>query len=211
MLIAKLAVSKNIIIHYFSVSDLVSMRWYKTKSYKSYLLSCLGASMAVLMGTQAKVSAQSFPGFEPTEIYQLAIPQQLTIPPIAQSEIALTSQSEAVKNPGDLFAPPQFNTVLLREFPNIWQMRVPIEDVDSLYATYEIKAQNGRDNAVSGEQRSDAALPLIIEPLPIVEISRDPDSNTALVQGGFRLRMDLSSTQFAGNYSGELTVIVDRR
>ncbi|WP_066425037.1 hypothetical protein [Anabaena sp. 4-3] len=187
------------------------MSWDKIKIYKSYLLGCLGASIAILIGIQLKASAQYFSGITPIEIYQLAIPQKLTIPPINPSEIAITSRSDTVKHSGDLSAPPPFNTSIVREYPNIWQIRVPVDEVDSLYATYELKAENGKDNAVTNEQRSDAALPIVIEPLPIVEISRDTDSNTALVQGGFRLTIDIANTPIAGNYAGELTVKVDRR
>ncbi|WP_026734434.1 hypothetical protein [Fischerella sp. PCC 9605] len=187
------------------------MSWHKIKICKGYLFSCLGLSTAILVWLQSQTQAQFISSVEPIEIYQLATPQILTIPPIRQSEITFTTKSESVNNPRDLLAPPLFNTSIVREFPRIWQMRVPLDQVDSLYATYDIRGQNGNDNAMSNEQHSDAAVPVVIEPLPIMEISRDPNSNTAVLQGGFRLKMDLSSSQFAGTYSGDLTVIVDRR
>lgn len=187
------------------------MSWHQVHSCKYYLLSSLGVSIAVLAWLQAPTSAQLTSTFAPTEIYQLAAPQRLTIPPIAQSEFALTTKSESVASQGDLFTPPQFNSVIIREFPNVWQMRVPVDQVNSLYAIYELKASNGNNNSVSSEQRSNSTVPVVIEPLPIMEISRDPNSNTALVQGGFRLKMDLSHSQVAGVYAGELTVVVDRR
>lgn len=184
------------------------MSWHKMKKYKRYLLAYLSTSVALLVGTQAQALGQFI---SPVEINQLAIPQNLTIPPITQSEISVAINGDQVTNPGDLFAPPQFNTLIVREFPNVWQMRVPIDQLDSLYATYELKAPNGSSNAVVSEQRSSAAMPVVVEPLPIMEISRDPNSNTAVVQGGFRLKLDISSAQFAGAYTGELTVTVDRR
>jgi hypothetical protein len=187
------------------------MSWHKIKIPKVYFLSCLALSAAILVCLQTQTQAQFISNIEPIEIYQLATPQRLTVPPIAHSEITLTTKSESVRDAGDLAAPPQFNSVVVREFPGVWQMRVPIDQVDSLYATYEMKADNGRSSAVSNEQRSDAAFPVVLEPLPIIEISRDFNSNTALVQGGFRLRMDISQAQVAGNYAGELMVIVDRR
>lgn len=186
------------------------MSWHHIRDYKRYLIRCLGVSL-VMLASPAPSSAQLLTTSAPVEIYQLATPQRLTIPPVAQSEISLTTKSETVANPADLFTPPQFNTVIVREFPAIWQMRVPIDQVASLYAIYELKAQNGNGNAVSSEQRSNSALPVVIDPLPIIEISRDLNSNTALVQGGFRLKMDISRAQVAGVYAGELTVLVDRR
>lgn len=188
-----------------------NMSWNKLKIYKGYLLFCLALSAAILISSQLPTQAQFISVAEPVEIYQLATPQRLTIPPVAHSEVSLTTKSESVRDSGDLTAPPQFNTLVVREFPGIWQMRVPVDQVASLYATYEMKADNGRNSAVSSEQRSDAAMPVILEPLPIIEISRDLNSNTALVQGGFRIKMDISSAQVAGSYTGELTVIVDRR
>ncbi|AUS99313.1 hypothetical protein CLI64_02275 [Nostoc sp. CENA543] len=187
------------------------MSGHKFKIYKGYLLRCLGLSTAILIGLQAQSKAQFISVAEPVEIYQLATPQRLTVPPIAYSELSLAVKSESVGDSADLTAPPQFNTVIIREFPGVWQMRVPVDEVDSLYATYELKADNGRTSAVSNEQRSDNAVAVVLEPLPIVEISRDLNSNTALIQGGFRLKMDLSSANFAGDYAGELTVVVDRR
>ncbi|MBG1263758.1 hypothetical protein [Nostoc commune] len=187
------------------------MSWYPTKSCKRYLLNSIAISIAMLACAQAWTLAQFIPTVEPTEIYQLATPQKLTIPPIAQSEISVTTKGESVRNPGDLLAPPQFNTFIVREFPHIWQMRVPVDQVNLLYATYEMKAENGRSNAISSEERSISAVPVVLEPLPIIEISRDPNTNTALVQGGFRLKMDVSGSQVAGQYIGELAVVVDRR
>ncbi|BCL36948.1 hypothetical protein [Nostoc sp. MS1] len=187
------------------------MSWHQINSCKNYLLTSLGVGIAVLTWSQAATLAQINSTFAPTEIYQLAAPQRLTIPPIAQSEISLTTKSESVASQGDLFTPPQFNTAIVREFPNIWQMRVPIDQVSSLYAVYELKAENGNGSSVSSEQHSSSTVPVVIEPLPIMEISRDINSNTVLVQGGFRLKMDITNTQVAGVYNGELTVVVDRR
>ncbi|MBH8552478.1 hypothetical protein I8751_08830 [Nostocaceae cyanobacterium CENA357] len=187
------------------------MLWHLTKSWKRYLLSPIAISIAILAYPQTRTVAQFIPTVEPTEIYQLATPQRLKIPPIAQSEISVTAKSESVTNPGDLLAPPQFNTLIVREFPNIWQMRVPVDQVNLLYATYEMKAENGRSNVISSEQRSSSVVQVVLEPLPIIEISRDSNTNTALVQGGFRLKMDVSGSQVAGQYTGELAVIVDRR
>ncbi|BAB75289.1 hypothetical protein ACN23B_18045 [Anabaena sp. FACHB-709] len=187
------------------------MSWHEIKHYKNYLFSCFGLSAAILLWSQTPTQAQFTSNLEPIEIYELSTPQTLTIPPIGYSEISLTTKSDSVSNQGDLLAPPNFNAFVIREFPAVWQMRVPIDQVDSLYATYEMKGENGRTNAVSNEQRSDSAVQVILEPLPIMEISRDLNSNTALVQGGLRLRMDISNAQFAGNYAGELTVLVERR
>ncbi|MEH2259272.1 hypothetical protein [Nostoc sp.] len=148
---------------------------------------------------------------EPTNINQLSTPQTLVIPPLPASEIVPAAKSESVANSQQLLSPPGFNNFISRDFPNFWQMRVPIEQVGFLYATYEMKAENGRNNAVSNPQSSNSAVQVVIEPLPITEISRDQNSNTALVQGGFRLKMDLSTAQSAGLYGGNVAVTVNRR
>lgn len=179
---------------------------------RNKIISCLGVTVALLVLLQPYTLAQSlFENAEPTEINQLSTPQRLFIPPLAPSEIAPAATSESVTNEEDLLALPRFNTIITRELPALWQMRVPLEQVGLLYATYELKAENGRSNAVSNEQRSDSAVQVVLEPLPIIEISRDQNSNTALVQGGVRLRMDLSAAQSAGAYAGDVTVTVNQR
>jgi hypothetical protein len=180
----------------------------KIVSYHSYLVTCLGVVLGFVSPESSPAQFISRP--EPTEINRLSTPQTIKIPPIKESEIAPVASSESVAQE-NLLTPPRFNTFITRELPGIWQMRVPIDQVGSLYATYELQAQNGAGNAVSNQLHSDSALPIVLEPLSIVEISRDPNSKTALVQGGVRLRMDLSNNQLAGTYSGELIVRVDQR
>ncbi|HLO85948.1 MAG TPA: hypothetical protein VK203_13190 [Nostocaceae cyanobacterium] len=157
---------------------------------------------------------------EPVEINRLSTPQKLTIPPIKQSEITIglsdndsnnVARTESVSSRNDLLRPPVLNNTITREFPNLWLMRVPLEDVPLLYATYEIKAENGRAEAVSNEQNANFTAPVVLEPLPITVISQDPNTNTAVVQGGVLLKINLSVAQAAGEYTGDLTVTVDRR
>jgi hypothetical protein len=181
-------------------------------SHKRHLISWLGITAALLALPQPQTSAQSvFSSTPPTEINQLSVPQKLIIPPLGQSEILPSSTTESVARGQDFTAPPQFNAVIIRELPALWQMRVPIEQVGSLYATYETKADNGGFNQFSSEQRSDVKVPIVLEALPIIEISRDQNTNTAVVQGGVRLKIDLSTAEIAGTYSGELTVVVNQR
>ncbi|WP_341524937.1 hypothetical protein WKK05_20205 [Nostoc sp. UHCC 0302] len=180
---------------------------------KTKVISCISASIAFLALIQPHTLAQTLfvETSAPTEINQLSIPQRITIPPIAQTEISPAGINDSVKNQQDLLTPPSFHAVITRELPKLWQMRVPIDQVGSLYATYELRAENGRNNAVSNENASNSTVQVVIEPLPIIEISRDSNTNTALVQGGMRLRMDLSTAQLAGGYSGDITVTVNRR
>ncbi|WP_427162745.1 hypothetical protein ACQFX9_15120 [Aliinostoc sp. HNIBRCY26] len=176
------------------------------------ILSFLSTILTLLVLPQPRTLAQYFQGsIEPTEIYQLSTPQRIVIPPLNSSEITPNSTSESVGSEDELFAPPSFDTVITRELPGIWQMRVPIEQVGLLYATYELRAGNGRINTVSYEDNSGSTVAVVLEPLPIVEISRDPDTNTALVEGGVRLKMDLSNARLAGGYTGDLTVTVKQR
>ncbi|MBD2523585.1 hypothetical protein [Nostoc sp. FACHB-133] len=177
------------------------------------IISCLSMTIALLVLTEFRTSAQFvFGNAEPTEINQLSTPQRLVIPALAPSEIVPAAKtSESVANEEDLLTPPRFNTVIIRELPALWQMRVPVEQVGLLYATYEIRGENGRRNAVSNEQRSDSAAQVLLEPLPIIEISRDQNTNTALIQGGVRLKIDISSTEFAGAYAGDVTVTLNQR
>ncbi|MCG6133605.1 MAG: hypothetical protein MET45_02920 [Nostoc sp. LLA-1] len=179
---------------------------------RTKIISCLGTIIAFLVLPQPRTGAEYiFANTEPTEIYQLSTPQRLVIPPLTPSEISPTAISESVSHSQDLLAPPSFDTVITRELPNLWQMRVPLDQVGFLQATYEIRAENGRMNAVSSDRRSDSAVSVILEQLPIIEVSRDPNTNTALVQGGLRLKMDLSTAQLAGDYAGDLTVTVNQR
>ncbi|MCW5316353.1 hypothetical protein GTQ43_21785 [Nostoc sp. KVJ3] len=183
------------------------------KKVQTKIINCLCiSSLTLLVLPQLPSLGQSLLRIaEPTRINQLSTPQTLVIPPLSASEIAPAVKSESVGNAQQLLAPPGFNTLITRDFPNFWEMRVPIDQVGFLYASYEIKAENGRNNAVSSAQNSNSAVQIVLEPLPITEISRDQNSNTALVQGGFKLKMDLSTAQSAGLYGGNVTVTVNRR
>ncbi|AFZ27088.1 hypothetical protein Cylst_5039 [Cylindrospermum stagnale PCC 7417] len=183
----------------------------KTISCQHHLFKSLGITIALLGLQQPSTLAQSlFGNPEPTEINQLSTPQSLDIPPIAQTEISPT-RNESVTNEQDLLAPPQFNIVITRDFSSIWQMRVPIDQVNSLYATYALKAGNGQNGVFSSQQNSNSTVQVSLEPLAITEVSRDQNSNTALVQGGVRLRMNLAKAQLAGAYAGQLTVTVNSK
>ncbi|WGV26385.1 hypothetical protein [Halotia branconii] len=177
---------------------------------RNQVISCLGTIAALLLLHQPQTLAQYlFSSAEPTEIYQLSTPQKLVIPPLAPSEISPAAVTESVAQE-NLLAPPRFDTIITRELPALWQMRVPLEQVGFLNATYEIRAENGRSNAVSNDRRSESAVSVALEPLPIIEVSRDQNSNTALIQGGVRLKMDLSTAQSAGAYGGDLTVTINQ-
>jgi hypothetical protein len=183
----------------------------KITSYQYHLFRCLTIGIALVLPLQDRSSAQFISNNRPTEIYKLATPQILAIPPVKQSEISPSSSSDFSTSPGNLLTAPHFNLRITRELPGLWQIRVPANQVGSLFATYELRAINGRNNTISSNKNASAVVGVILEPLPITEISRDPNSKTALLQGGVRLRMDLSNTQFAGEYSGNLLVILNRR
>lgn len=191
-----------------SDSNLIIRNKVQTK-----IINCLCiSSLTLLVLPQLPSLGQSFLRVaEPTQINQLSTPQTLVIPPLSASEILPAVKSESVGDAQELLSPPGFNTFITRDFPNFWQMRVPTDQVGFLYATYEMKAENGRNNAVSNAQNSNSAVQVVLEPLPITEISRDQNSNTALVQGGFQLKMDLSTAQSAGLYGGNVAVTVNRR
>lgn len=178
-----------------------------------YIINCLSTAVVLLVSSQLSTSAQTLliNNVEPTAINQLATPQQVTIPPIKQTEITPVVTTEPIKNQQDLLVPPRLSAVITRDITNLWQMRVPIEQVPLLYATYELKAINGTDNVMSNNISNNSSVPVLIEPLPIVEVSRDLNSKTAVVQGGVRLTMDLLNTRFAGNYTASMTVTVNQR
>jgi hypothetical protein len=190
------------------------MSLIKIINSQKFLIGWLSTTIGLLVLSQNPISAQSVfvENIEPTDINQLSTPQKVTIPPIGQTEIApAVFTGESAKNEQDLFTPPRFNATITRDLPKLWQMRVPLDQVGTLYATYELKAENGRNNAVSSENSSSSTVQVVVEPLPVIEISRDQNSNTALIQGGARLIMDFSTAQLAGGYSGDITVTVNRR
>lgn len=179
--------------------------------HQNYFQRCLGILVGVATLSQPHVWAQSLVLPEPKQIYDLATPQELSIPPQQLGDILPNSVSETVKNEQDLTAAPVLSAVVTRELPGLWQMRVPIDQVGSIYATYEIKGMNGQANGFSNNTRSDHSVRVSVEPLPIVEISRDESTNTALIQGGIRLHFDLSTARVAGGYGGVIKVTVNKR
>ncbi|MBH8563703.1 hypothetical protein I8748_16140 [Nostoc sp. CENA67] len=183
----------------------------QANSHQHHLKYCLGMLVALLAWPQPEATAQSLNLPEPTQIYQLSTPQQVVVPPQQLGEIVPAPVSETVRTQQGLLARPQFNTLITRELPGLWQMRVPVDQVGSLYATYEIKAGNGQSNRFSSDERSEQTVRVAVEPLPIIEISRDENTNTALVQGGVRLQFDLANAGVAGGYVGVLNVTVNQR
>ncbi len=182
-----------------------------------YLITCLSLGATLFTLLQPRASAQTF--FKnplPTQINRLSTPQRLVIDPASQSEIfpGVYSNSgnaitESVSNPEDLLRPPQSNVIVNRVIPAFWQMRVPIDQVGRLRAVYEIRGANGTINAISNDQNSHAIVGVALQPLPIQEISRDDKTQTAVVQGGINLRLNLSQAESAGAYAGNLTVTVN--
>ncbi|MBD2438633.1 hypothetical protein [Nostoc sp. FACHB-110] len=183
----------------------------QANSPQHHLKYCLGMLVALLVWPQPQAMAQSLQLKEPTQIYQLSTPQQVVVPPQQLGEIVPAPVSETVTSQQSLLASPQLNTLITRELPGLWQMRVPLDQVGSLYATYEIKSVNGQNNRFNSDERFEQTMRVVVEPLPIIEISRDESTNTALVQGGVRLQFDLANTEIAGGYGGVLTVTVNRR
>jgi hypothetical protein len=179
--------------------------------HQGYLQGCLGILVAFLTMPYSQALSQSIVVQEPTQIYQLSTPQQLTIPVQQLGDILPGSGSEKVGNGQSLLAPPTFNMLVSRELPGLWQMRVPINQVGSLYATYELRGVNGQVNGFSNNEHTNQAMQVSMQPLPIVEISRDEATNTALIEGGVRLLFDLSLARSAGKYGGVLSVIVNQR
>lgn len=183
----------------------------QANSHQYHLKYCLGMLVALLAWPQLQATGQSLNLPEPTQIYQLSTPQQLVIPPQQLGEIVPAPVSETVTSEQSLLASPLVNTLITRELPGLWQMRVPLDQVGSLYATYEIKSVNGQNNRFSSDELSEQTMHVVVEPLPIIEISRDENTNTALVQGGVRLQFDLANSAIAGGYGGVLNVTVNQR
>ncbi|MBD2387969.1 hypothetical protein H6G32_21595 [Cylindrospermum sp. FACHB-282] len=171
-----------------------------------YLISSLGIGLALLVWTPSRTLAQSScDNPAPIEINQLSPCNQLTNLPLSASEVLPGANSEFVTNEGDLLAPPPFNTVIIRELPTLWQMRVPSDQVDSLHVTYKLE-----NDAFCTDKCSESKVKVVLEPLPINKISEDEISKTSVVQGGVRLKLDLSTAKQAGKYSGDVTITVNQ-
>jgi hypothetical protein len=180
-------------------------------SWQRHLLNGLAICVSLLWIQPPTLADSLLDNSIPTEINQLSSPQKLTIPPLSPSEISPNSRSESVAEKQNFLTAPSFNAVIKRELPKLWRMRVPLDQVNSLYATYELKAKDGEENEFKHEKRPDSSVKVVIEPLPINIISEDTTTNTALIEGGVNLTIDLSQASSAGQYIGDLIVTVNQK
>jgi hypothetical protein len=157
--------------------------------------------VALIALPQAQALAQSAPPDDPPAgiIYQLSFAQDRKIPELKSSEIIGDPDfQDYANNKQQLLAAPPFQDII-RDLPQFWRLRVPIEQISSVNAKYQLTAQNGKVNPFNNIQ---------LIPLPITEISRD--QKNAVVQGGVRMQFgNLSKTGNAGSYNGRLSVCVE--
>jgi hypothetical protein len=184
-----------------------------------YLISCLSLGATLFASLQSRTLAQTtfLQKSPPTQINRLSTPQTLRIPGATQQEIFPGVQgaggaiNESVSNEQDLLRPPTQNVTLHRQIPAFWQMRVSVDQVPRLRATYVLTGEDGTTNAISNGQNSRAKVKIVLNPLPIREISRDQNSQTAVVEGGVDLILNLSQAESAGEYRGDILVTVDTK
>ncbi|MGD1871812.1 MAG: hypothetical protein ACFB02_02045 [Mastigocoleus sp.] len=164
------------------------------------LRNCWGVVATLLALPQLPTYAQTAPPPDPPGIYQLSFAQQLDISPLD-----IFASDKDMISPGEdlLTGPVPFNQFLSRELPQLWKMRVRNEDVEHLEAQYTVNPTNPQGSPFNN---------VVLEPLPIITVSSDPDTKTVVVQGGVRFIFDnLSNTGNESDYRGQLSVCVKRK
>jgi hypothetical protein len=168
---------------------------------------CLAIVVALMALPQPQVLAQSVPP-DPEQLYQVSFPREgLTISEFKSQELFTEIDlSDTVNNSGDLRGKPlPLSPAISRDLREFWKMRVRAEDVQFLLPEYKLSADNGKANPFNNVIKFDN--------LQITEVSRDPNTNTVVVQGGVRLQFQDISNFFgkADTFSGRLSVCVKRR
>lgn len=151
---------------------------------------------------QPQALAQSLPTLDPTKINELSIPKTLTFTAVKQSDIIDASISETVTNEQNLIATPQFNFIITRELPEIWQMRVA-KDQLPVQVCYTL-----RENSFTTGSNPNSILGVAKPEVVNFQQINDGDEKTVLVKAGVKMQFDLRYATIAGNYSGNLSVSV---
>jgi hypothetical protein len=132
-------------------------------------------------------------------------PSQVLAPPTA-AELLLGSWIEAVPLRGRAPEDVPVRTVVVREIPELWELRIPAEvPLESLDVSYEIVADDGVRYRLSG---AGDEIPIKLRPGRPVLVRRE--GPLAVVRGGAVLELHVQDVRRAGTYRGQLRVSVER-
>lgn len=99
------------------------------------------------------------------------------------------------------------NSVLLREFPNLWQATIPADaSLNDIQVTYEFFGTNCTNCLTNVVSPSSQILIQNIQPQPVTLIG--PTENGKIIQGGVNLNLNLNNITFSGTYQTTLRVTV---
>jgi hypothetical protein len=95
-----------------------------------------------------------------------------------------------------------------RELPGLWRLRVPAGmRLGATQVSYQIVAGSGAAGRLSNAELPDEGIPVrVVGSLPFVVES---DEESAVLEGGATLHLDLSEVRHAGRYVGTLQVTMN--
>ena len=98
--------------------------------------------------------------------------------------------------------------IVSRSVSSLWRMALPEQDRGSLEVSYEIVGANGAAGCLSHVVEPEAEIWVTVRPLQPTVLSSD--GQTALLEGGDDLDLDLARARSAGTYAGTLRVTINR-
>lgn len=102
---------------------------------------------------------------------------------------------------------PELRTVVEREIPELWQLRISSEAVPELLdVRYDVVSARGRPDRLS-HREAESEIRVRVVPIRPRVVRRDGDG--AIVEGGVVLELDVAAARVAGTYLGTITATVE--
>jgi hypothetical protein len=134
-------------------------------------------------------------------------PDTITLDPIKD---IFVNPSGYAKNTQELYTQPDLIQNITRQAT--WKKQVPLDKIQlPLKVTYELKDNNGTANRLNSSTNGNSAIKVILNPLEIIEISRNQENNLAVIEGKVEFTLDPTQSQIAGVHGGRLSVCIQSK
>ena len=182
----------------------------------------IGLAIAAALATSSIAAPQTGAASPPS--VQLIVPEQIgetvlatrvELPPIRAFELGLAgpAQAQPVLGGGHsmnraVAELPSLTLTVERELPGLWRLRVPAGmRLGATLVSYQIVAGSGAAGRLSNVELPEEGIPVrVVGSGPLVVES---DEESAVLEGGATLHLDLSEVRHAGRYVGTIQVTMN--
>jgi hypothetical protein len=140
------------------------------------------------------------------EIPRVTVTSRVAIEPVTATELLLGQTLSAVPFSGDVPSIAPARSMVVRELPNLWQVRIPDgRSRKAPHVRYELRGTDGSRNRLSLDGRPGTSLRVQLK--PILPQIRTRANGWSEVEGGVAIYVNTEDLRVPGDYSG--TLIID--